>query len=113
MLNYNELRIALQEAKETANREIAAIIVQADKPLTAREIAMALGDAKDGITGISSQSVANLIAHGEVRHCAAVIGYEIDKKEVEETKLYVNPDDPTDCLSITRHHNVYIPRKRR
>lgn len=111
MLNYNELRAALSEAKETANREIAAIIVQSDKALTAREIAMALGNTKDGVTGISSQSVANLIAHSEVQCYAALLGYDIEKKEVKETKQYVNLEDPTDGLSITRRHNVYIPRK--
>lgn len=113
MLNYNELRAALDEAKDKANREIAAIIVQADKPLTAREIAMALGATKDGITDISSQSVSNLIAHSQVRCYARNLGYEIRKEKVEEAKQYVNPENPADVIWVTRHHNVYTSCKRR
>lgn len=111
MLNYNELRAALCEAKNEANREIAAIIVQADTPLSAREIALLLSDG-DTANGISAGSVAQMISVSDAKYFARQLGYDIGTSKVETTTHYVNPDDPNDCVDIKRKHMAYIARKR-
>lgn len=111
MLNYNELRAAFEEAKDKAKREIAAVIVQTDTPLSAREIANLLSDG-DTSRGISASSVAQMISASDAKYFVRQLGYDIGTSEVETTTHYVNPDDPNDCVDIKRKHMAYIARKR-
>ena len=111
MLKYNELRAALDEAKNEANHEIAAVIVQADTPLSARDIAKLLSDG-DTSRGISAGSVAQMISVSDAKYFARQLGYDIRKDETETTTHYVNPDDPNDCVDIKRKHTTYFASKR-
>lgn len=104
MYSYDELKVMLNESKENAKKAIAALLIQSDKKFTAAEIS--------AMVGVSTAAVSNWLSQRD--------GYEIEKfvrsinhyyrlrcDEETTTTIYINPENPSDTISVKKTRLIY------
>lgn len=113
MMTYAELRNALAEAKTDVRKQIAAVLVQADRPMLAREIG--------AIVGCSAGTVVNMIAADEGWASGDHIGVYVRKLGGENSTIYrgkfnkpevfVSTEDPTRTMVVNHTYRTYYIKK--
>ena len=111
---YSELKAMFETSKIELYKKIVATLVQADHPMTAREIANA--------TGCSDRTVTNLLAKhlhrydhtkeyvyewSSVGEFARPLDLRIYAQKKDFPTTYINPLDPSDILTIHKECYVY------
>lgn len=113
MMTYAELRNALAEAKTDVRKQIAAVLVQADRPMFANEIG--------AIVGCSAGTVSNLIANDEGNnygdHIPAYLsdlGAKIPvvmRGSYNKPEVFVSAEDPTRTMVVNHTYRTYYIKK--
>lgn len=102
MKTYAELKAELNAAKKSIKEEIVAVIVQAGKPVTAREIAAQL----NGVTIMEVSAFLNN-ARDDLNILARPFGVRIYDREEYVNRTYFAVDNPSDILNVKRNVLTY------
>lgn len=113
MMTYAELKKALEEKKTDIRKQIAAVLMQADRPMMAREIG--------AIVGCSAGTVANMIAiDAEQRYGDHIpvflselgaVKPEVRRDQVNLPEVFVSTTDPTRTMVVNHTYKTYYIKK--
>lgn len=107
MYSYTELKTMFENGKVEAKQQVVALLVQAVEPLTAKQLADALN--------LPVMTISNWLVNS----------HEIEKYLNELNRnlrlrcnvkyfgtTYVNPENPSDTVTIKKKNNIYWVEKR-
>jgi hypothetical protein len=101
MYTYTELKQMLEEAKTEIQKQIAATLIQAPKPMSAAEIAEVCNCPIGTVSYYAGYDDEYADAY-----CKA-LGYKIKYETRETYQRYVNPENPNDTISVCRKRIYY------
>lgn len=113
MMTYAGIKKAIEEAKIDVRKQIATILVQADRPMMASEIGEIVGCSACTVAGIiSSDDERNIGNHipAYLRELG-VTAPKVFRASCIKTETFVSAKNPTRTMTVKHIHLTYYIKK--